>query len=110
MAELSKTIARLPYVNEPNINDLILIEHNPDTLTETSHTTISDINKAVRKNISQNTPATTWNIKHNLGYNPNVTIVNSLGQVIIGNVIYNVNEMELLVKFNSPKAGAVFLS
>jgi hypothetical protein len=58
---------------------------------------------------TQSTPSTTWVIAHYLGYNPNVTVVDSLGNDCIGHVTYT-NNSGLTITFNQPVSGTANLS
>lgn len=58
---------------------------------------------------NQGVPSTTWNITHNLGKFPSVTIVDSSGRVVIGDVTH-VNNDQLTVTFNSAFSGKAYLN
>lgn len=53
--------------------------------------------------------ASTWNITHNLGKNPSVSIVDSGGNWVVGDVLY-INNNELTINFNSAFSGAAYLN
>ena len=57
----------------------------------------------------QSVAASHWDVVHNLGFYPNVTVVDSAGTEVEGNVVY-INANELTIDFNSPFAGQAFLS
>ena len=58
---------------------------------------------------TQYSASNTWNITHNLGYNPNVTVVDSAGSLIEGTIEYtNTNSIVLL--FSASFAGTAYLS
>jgi hypothetical protein len=50
-----------------------------------------------------------WNVKHNLGKYPSVSIVDSAGSLVIGDVYY-MDENELYVVFSSPFSGKAYLN
>lgn len=58
---------------------------------------------------NQIVPSTTWNITHNLNKFPSVTIVDSGGTVVIGDVTH-INNDSLTVTFNSAFAGKAYLN
>lgn len=58
---------------------------------------------------SQNTPATSWTVQHNLGFFPNVTVVDSGETQVEGNVIYN-NINRVTIEFSTAFAGKAYLS
>jgi UDP-3-O-[3-hydroxymyristoyl] glucosamine N-acyltransferase len=57
----------------------------------------------------QAVPAATWTIKHNLGYHPNVTVVDSSDRVVIGDVTY-VDENTVIATFAASFGGKAYLS
>ena len=57
----------------------------------------------------QTNPASVWNIAHNLGFFPGVTVVDSGGTDVVGSVTY-IDEDNLYVTFNSPFGGTAYLS
>jgi hypothetical protein len=58
---------------------------------------------------SQNTPSTSWEVQHNLGFFPNVTVVDSGETQVEGNVIYN-NINRVTIDFSTAFAGKAYLS
>jgi hypothetical protein len=58
---------------------------------------------------TQNTPASTWNITHNLGYNPAVSIIDSSGSQVEGSVTW-VSNNSLSVTFSAAFSGVAYLS
>jgi hypothetical protein len=64
---------------------------------------------AFRAVFSQDVPATTWEVVHNLGGRPNVTVVDSAGTVWETGVEY-VDDDHLRVTVSAPFSGKVYLS
>jgi hypothetical protein len=58
---------------------------------------------------SQNTPLSSWVIEHNLEFFPNVTVVDSGGTQVEGNVVYN-NINSVTIDFSTAFAGKAYLS
>jgi hypothetical protein len=58
---------------------------------------------------NQASPASTWTIVHNLGCKPSVTIVDSGGNVQIGEVLYN-SDNQITVTFASAFGGYAYLN
>jgi len=58
---------------------------------------------------TQSAPSATWSVTHNLGYFPSVSVVDSGGTVVIGDVIY-VSENEVSIEFSSAFGGKAYLS
>lgn len=55
------------------------------------------------------TPATTWNITHRMGKRPSITTVDSAGNVIQGNVVYN-SDIQITVYFGVSVSGHAYLN
>lgn len=58
---------------------------------------------------NQNTPSATWTITHNLGRRPSVTVVDSAGTVVIGEVTYT-SDNDLVVTFSAGFSGQAYLN
>lgn len=57
---------------------------------------------------NQATPAAVWTITHGLGYQPNVTVVDSAGSQVEGDVTYS--GPDVIVSFSAAFAGTAYLS
>lgn len=57
----------------------------------------------------QSSPAAQWPITHNLGGRPSVTVVDSAGTMVIGEVSYLSNS-EVIVSFTHPFSGSAYLT
>ncbi len=58
---------------------------------------------------TQSSPAATWTISHNLGRRPSVTVVDSAGSVVIGEVTY-LSDNSLRVEFSAGFSGQAYLN
>lgn len=58
---------------------------------------------------NQLTPATTWNITHNLSKKPSVSVVDSGENVVYGNIEY-INANQLTITFNAAFSGKAYLN
>lgn len=58
---------------------------------------------------TQNTPVTVWTINHGLGFKPNVTVIDSAGTSVEGQVIY-VDDNSLQVAFAVAFGGTATLT
>lgn len=58
---------------------------------------------------SQPSPSTTWTITHALGGKPSVTVVDSAGTVVIGEVTYN-SDTQVTISFTSAFSGFAYLT
>jgi hypothetical protein len=57
----------------------------------------------------QSLPSDTWNITHSLSGKPSVTIVDSAGTIIIGDVQY-LSNTQIQVSFTAPFSGSAYLT
>lgn len=78
------------------------------TLTYRDNTAIADLYKFAHIH-TQSTPALTWNITHNLGKFPAVSVVDSADQEVIGEVEY-INDSSLNVKFSAAFSGKAYIN
>jgi hypothetical protein len=58
---------------------------------------------------TQNTPATTWSITHNLGYKPAVTSTDINGNIIVGDITYT-STNALTITFSGVIGGYAYMS
>jgi hypothetical protein len=58
---------------------------------------------------NQATPSEVWTIPHNLGFYPNVTVEDSAGTIVVGEVSYDSPD-QLTLTFASAFAGRAFVS
>jgi len=58
---------------------------------------------------TQNTPSATWTISHNLAFHPNVTVVDSSGSIVEGEISYP-NPATVLLTFAAAFSGNAYLS
>lgn len=71
--------------------------------------TIADFLSLGTFTFNQSTPATTWLIPHNLEKFPSVTIVDSSGNVIMGETLYT-NNNNITLTFSAPFTGKAYLN
>jgi hypothetical protein len=58
---------------------------------------------------TQASPASTWTISHGLGYQPNVSVVDSAGSQVEGNVVW-ADLSTLFITFSGAFSGVAYLS
>lgn len=58
---------------------------------------------------NQHTPSSTWKITHNMNKFPSVSIVDSGGNIIIGNIFY-IDRNNIELTFNGSFSGSVYLN
>ena len=58
---------------------------------------------------TQQTPSATWTIVHNLNFHPNVTVVDSAGTIVEGEMTY-VDQNNMILGFQSAFSGNAYLS
>jgi hypothetical protein len=68
-----------------------------------------DIVALVSYRHTQNTPLTTWTVNHNLNFYPHVTVFNSAGNQVEGNVIHT-DATSLTITFSTTVSGKAHLS
>lgn len=64
---------------------------------------------SVAYNHQQGVSSNTWTIRHNLNFYPNVTVVNSAGTIVEGEITYT-NKNSLVLNFQSAFSGNAYLS
>jgi hypothetical protein len=58
---------------------------------------------------TQNTPSTTWNITHNLGKFPSITVIDTGNTVVVGEYNYTSNT-NVILTFSATFAGKAYLN
>jgi hypothetical protein len=71
--------------------------------------TIQSIATYVAYEHTQGAASASWTINHNLGFKPNVTVVDSAGNIVEGEITYT-NSNSLTVSFQSAFSGYAYLS
>ena len=83
--------------NETNPESPSYIKNKPSTSDDKHYTYV------------QGTAAAVWVIQHNLNTFPSVTVVDSAGSVVVGEITYN-NTNQVTVKFTSAFSGKAYLN
>lgn len=88
--------------------------HKKDTITGKDYLgkiETSEINGTLDAHYihNQTTPASTWNIQHNLDKYPSVTVVDSADSVVTGNIIFT-DSNNLTINFIGSFAGKAYLN
>lgn len=94
--------------NVPSFIDDIKAIQKKQNLTESTIGQIGDIQIPTHTH-NQITPANIWPITHNLGKYPSITIVDSGGTVVLGDVKY-INENQIEINFTSGFSGKAYLN
>ena len=79
------------------------------TLTATLSTSVNIVNNDLHYTHEQRTAAAVWEIVHNLGKYPSVTVVDSGGSVVVGEVQY-IDTRSLIITFSAAFAGSAYLN
>lgn len=82
--------------NSSMINELI-VSSNPGSITNTTYVH------------TQGVAGNIWTINHNLNYYPNVSIVDSAGSVVIGDITY-ISINSITASFSGAFSGLAYLS
>ena len=67
------------------------------------------LTEATRHVHTQNIAATTWTVTHTLGGRPSVTVVDSTGTTVIGDVQYN-SDTQVTLTFSAAFSGSAYLT
>lgn len=93
-------------VNEDTANKVIVNQDAPNQVVVRLAAPGGNTRRQVH---TQNTPATTWTITHTLGGRPSITIVDTAGTVVIGEVLYN-SDSQITVSFSAAFSGFAYLT
>lgn len=105
-----KKIEEKQNLSEGNINSSVYVPTKLSELTnDAGYITKSEVPTASTYVHSQISPSKEWNIVHNLGKYPSVTIVDSGGNVVIGDILY-IDENQIKVSFTSEFSGKTFIN
>ena len=81
---------------------------NTDDLTEGTTNKYFTVGR-VSYDHMQGAASSSWSITHNLGFKPNVTVIDSAGNIVEGEIAYT-NSNSLTVSFQSAFSGYAYLS
>lgn len=90
------------------VNDVILIT-TPSGTQDFGTTSNALEPQALAYEHTQGAVSSSWVINHNLGFKPNVTIVDSAGTIYEGEITYT-NSNSLTVSFSQSFSGKAYLS
>jgi len=92
----------------PTVEGHMWYDEDDETLDPFSWNELSD--KPLLQYVhDQSTPSATWNIIHNMGYFPSVTVVDSAGSEVMGDV-QHMNAYTVVVTFGAAFGGKAYLS
>jgi hypothetical protein len=94
------------------VNSPIVVTVTPPAVAAVSvnQITVGPINQPnVAYTHTQGTSSATWVITHNLGWKPNVTVQDSGGSIVEGEIAYT-NTMSLTITFTGAFSGNAYLS
>lgn len=104
------------YVGDVNVNDIVVVSFYNDDVSEgliianlsnnANNVQPGDNNTYTHNQLSATTE---WIIKHDLNKYPNVTVVDSAGSVVIGDITY-ISENEVRVNFTAAFLGKAYLN
>jgi len=89
-----------------DVNNSATVSESQTTVTATTGTSIVEPSTYVH---SQSSASSTWTISHSLSRKPSVTIVDSGGNVQIGEVLYNSDD-QITVSFAAAFSGYAYLN
>lgn len=89
--------------NKPSINGVVLTGNK--TSEDLGLSGSGDLNYIH----SQEVPSDTWEITHNLGKFPSISVIDSIGADVVGEYEY-VNENKVILRFNATFSGKAYLN
>lgn len=92
-------------INAPKPVDIV----DNTIILANSTTTSTTVQQEVAYHHRQNTTSNTWIINHNLGFYPNVTVVDSGGTIVEGEIAYTTRN-SLTTTFSAAFSGHAYLS
>jgi hypothetical protein len=91
------------------VNDIILITTPSGTQNFGSTEVVPTAPQVLAYEHTQGVVSNSWVINHNLGFKPNVTVVDSAGTIYEGEITYT-NSNSLTVSFSQAFSGKAYLS
>jgi hypothetical protein len=93
-------------VNEDSANRVVVNQDSPNQVVVRLAANAGNTRRQV---YTQGSPSLNWNITHSLGGRPSITIVDSAGTVVIGEVTY-ISDSQINVEFTSAFSGFAYLT
>ena len=107
--DLLAVLERVDVLSAPERTDVVSIPDRADIIVETAGPIgVRDGSDAFFE-FDQGTPASVWNIRHNLGKFPAVSVVDSANNEVSGAVQY-VDSNNIILVFNAAFSGKAFLN
>jgi len=103
-----QTLSELPFLSSTLPEDLFLVTHLGESFKITKSTLFAEV-KPLTYTHSQMIPSSSWTINHNLGFEPAVSIVDSGGNVVFGDVLY-LNNNSIQINFSAGFSGKAYLN
>lgn len=94
---IKEDIANRVFVDEEQPNQVVVRLIGPQYYSTRRHI------------FAQPSPSTTWSILHALNGRPSVTVVDSAGTTVIGEVTY-ISDSQVIVEFTAPFSGYAYLT
>ncbi len=112
--QVGLTQTQIQYIQEAYNRSVMAVDVSRTETTETVKLTYRDstfISDSVEFSYihTQTAASSTWNITHNLGKYPAVSIVDTGGNEVIGEVVYN-NNNSVSLQFSAPFSGKAYFN
>lgn len=102
MGQVNAVSSNYNYLNhKPSINGVTLIDNKTSQELR--------INEDKHFTFTQNIASDVWEVEHNLNKYPSVTIVDSAGNVVVGDIVY-LDENYVRLVFSSAFSGKAYLN
>lgn len=89
------------------VSEDLILELNPVQII--SSTNYNDLTNKPQYTHDQIAASVTWNITHNLGFYPSVTVIDSAGSVVFGDITH-VNVNNLILSFSAAFSGKAYIT
>lgn len=94
----------------PPASPVVAVTVPPNPSVSVNEISVGNINNpAIAYHHVQGTPSASWVINHNLGWKPNVTVQDSGGSVVVGEISYT-STNSLTLTFSGAFSGNAYLS
>lgn len=104
-----KKLSELPFLSDELLSsDIFLVTHLGESFKITKSQLLSNVKEKTFL-FTQMVPSNIWNINHNLNQEPSVSVVDSSGKVVFGEVIY-IDKNNIRIEFSSIFSGKAYLN
>lgn len=104
-----KKLSELPFLSDELLSsDIFLVTHLGESFKVTKSQLLSNV-KEKTFIFTQLFPSAIWSINHNLNQEPSVSVIDSGGSMVFGDVLY-LDENNIRIEFSAGFAGKAYLN